>query len=213
MVARTEQRAAQLADAMNGQIAMLLAAVDVALQELRRTWQGDAAAFDRIAREVVATLPEGSASHVTVIDAQGMSVYNSLGNTESVSVADRGHFKVHLAGVDRLHVGEAVRSRLADQRWTVIVNRPILDQGRFAGTMNISVNADFLAARLAALALSDQDVVALVHPSGRMIARSRDQDLAAGRQLPLDRPFLGQPELERGVFRVAGPGFRRRAGV
>ena len=60
MVARTEQRAAQLADAMNGQIAMLLAAVDVALQELRRAWHGDPAAFDRIAREVVATLPMGS---------------------------------------------------------------------------------------------------------------------------------------------------------
>ena len=183
---------------------MLLAAVDVALQELRRAWLGDPAAFDRIAREVVATPPMGSVSHVTVIDAQGMSVYNSLGSTESVSVADRAHFRVHLDGADRLHVGEAVRSRLAEQRWTVIVNRPILDQVRFAGTMNISVNADFLASRLAALALSDQDVVALVHPSGRLIARSREQKLAAGRQLPGDRPFLAQPGLERGVFHVAG---------
>jgi len=221
MTARTQQRALQLADAMNGQTAMLLAALDVALQELRRAWLDDPQHFDAVAREVVATLPDGAVSHVTVIDAGGRSVYNSLGTTDSVSVADRAHFKVHLDGIDRLHVGETVQSRLADQRWTVIVNRPLLREGRFSGTMNVSVNAAFFAQRLAALALSEQDVVALVHPSGRMIARSRDQSLAAGRQLPADRPFLTEPGLDRGLFRVAGEvdgvarvyGWRRQAGT
>lgn len=221
MSARTEQRALQLADAMNGQTTMLFAALDVALLELRRAWQGDAAGFDRIAREIVTTLPANAVSHVTVVDAGGRSVYNSLGNAEVVSVADRAHFRVHLDGADRLHVGEAVQNRLAGQCWTVIVNRPLLDQGRFTGTMNVSVNADFFAARLASLALSERDVVALVHPSGRMIARSQDQPRAAGRQLPTDRPFLTTPALDCGLFRVAGEvdgieriyGWRRQAGT
>ncbi len=204
MQARTEQRALQLADAMNGQVTMLLAAVDVALHELRRAWVDDPAAFDRIARKVVDTLPEGAVSHVTVVDAQGRTVYNSLGSTEVVSVADRPHFQVHLDGADRLHVGEAVRSRLAGDRWTVIVNRPLRVDGAFAGTINVSVMADFLAGRLAALALSSNDVVALVHPGGRMIARSRDQAAAVGRQLPPERPFLADRSADRGLFRVPG---------
>ncbi len=203
-VARTEQRAQQLADAMNGQVGMLLTAIDVALQELRRVWSGDPASFDGVAREIVAALPAGAVSHVTVADAQGRVVYNSLARTDAVSVLDRPHFRSHQDGGDRLHVGEAVQSRLAGGRWTVVVSRPLLTDGRFAGTMNVSVAADFLSRRLATLALTERDVVTLAHASGRVMARSRDDALSVGRPLPASRPFLHTPVAERGVFRVAG---------
>lgn len=203
-VARTEQRALQLADAMNGQVAMMLAAVDVALQELRRVWRGDVPTFDRIAREIVATLPAGAVSHVTVTDDVGRVVYNSLGRSAAVSIADRPHFRVHQAGGDRLHVGEAVQSRLAGAVWTIVVNRALLVDGRFAGTVNISLKAEFLAQRLATLALSEHDAVTLVNDQGRMLARSRGHERAVGRTLPASRPYLHQPTLDRGMFRIAG---------
>ncbi|MBX3636729.1 MAG: PAS domain S-box protein [Rubrivivax sp.] len=205
MLARTEQRAMQLADAMAGQMDALLAGVDVALQQLRRAWlEGSPQDFDERARAVVATLPAGAVSHVTVVGADGQTLYNSLGKVETVNVADREHFRVHLDGSDRLHVGTAVRSRLAGGRWTFIVNRPLLQDGRFAGTVNVSVPAEFIAARLAGLALSGNDVVALVARDGSFLARSRDLERAMGRSLPPDRPFLVDRSAERGLFRVPG---------
>lgn len=121
---RADQRAVQLADAVNAQVEILLAAVDVALQQLRREWAGDAARFDTLGRTIVDTLPTDAVSHVAVASRDGQIVYSSLGTQEGVNIVDREHFRVHLQGVDRLHVGNAVRSRLSG-RWTFIVNRPL----------------------------------------------------------------------------------------
>ena len=191
-VLRAEQRAVQLADAVNGQVEILLAAVDVALQQLRREWTGDAARFDALGRAIVATLPAGAVSHVSVAQGDGRIVYNSLGTQDIVNVADRDHFRVHRDGSDRLHVGKAVLSRLSGQ-WTFIVNRPLLRDGRFAGTMNVSVSSSYIARRLGAVALSVRDVVALVHDDGTFLARSRDAERSMGLRLPAERlPHLQQ---------------------
>jgi hypothetical protein len=56
----------------------------------------------------------------------------------------------------------------------VVVNRPLLQAGRFAGTMNVSVPTAYLAQQLAALALDARDVVAIVNDDGSFVARSRD---------------------------------------
>ena len=200
---RAEQRSLQLADAMSAQVLTLLGGIDVALQQLRREWHGDTAQFDPLARALVAALPPGAVSHVTVVGADGRTLYNSLDPREQVFVGDRAHFRVHLDGVDRLHVGKPVFSRLSD-RWTVIVNRPLLRDGVFAGTMNMSVSTAFIAERLAAVALSEQDVVALVAGDGSFVARSRDLERSMGQQLPADRPFLADPAAKQGIFRVPG---------
>ena len=202
-VLRAEQRAVQLADAVNGQVEILLAAVDVALQQLRREWTGDAARFDALARAIVATLPAGAVSHVSVAQGDGRIVYNSLGTQDIVNVADRDHFRVHRDGSDRLHVGKAVLSRLSGQ-WTFIVNRPLLRDGRFAGTMNVSVSSSYIARRLGAVALSVRDVVALVHDDGTFLARSRDAERSMGLRLPAERPFLVDRSATEGKFHVAG---------
>ncbi|MDP1647673.1 MAG: PAS domain S-box protein [Rubrivivax sp.] len=200
---RAEQRAVQLANAVNAQVEILLVAIDVALQQLRREWTGDAARFDTLARTIVATLPAGAVSHVSVAAADGQIVYNSLGAQELVNVADREHFRVHLDGADSLHVGKAVMSRLAG-RWTFIVNRPLLRDGRFAGSMNVSVSSAYIARRLGAVTLSERDVVALVHDDGSFLARSRDFERSMGLRLPVDRPFLVDRSATEGMFRVAG---------
>lgn len=103
-------------------------------------------------QRLVAALPSGAISHITVVDAAGDSVYNSLDAADRVDVADRPHFRIHQQGGDRLHVGQAVRLRIARDTWTCIVNRPLLRNGRFAGTMNISVPTAYFAQQIQALA-------------------------------------------------------------
>ncbi len=201
---RAEQRAQQLANVHAAQVEALLGGIDVVLLQLRREWLARPQGFDTVARDLLAALPRGAVSHVTVVNAAGDSVYNSLGSAERVNVADREHFQVHRLGQDRLHVGEAVRSRLLANTWTVIVNRPVLRDGRFDGTMNISVLTDHFGRLLAAEALGPRDVVALMHRSGSFVARGRQHAEAMGRSLPADRPFLTDPKAARGLFRAAG---------
>ncbi|MBP6900284.1 MAG: PAS domain S-box protein [Burkholderiaceae bacterium] len=201
---RAEQRAQQLADVVAAQAQALLGSIDLALLQLRRDWRGSPAEFDGRARDAMAALPEGSVSHVTVADAQGRVVYNSLGSTELVSVADRAHFRAHLQGGDRLVVGQTLQSRLAHKTWTFVINRPLLRDGRFAGTVNIVVPNAFFAQRFAALALGERDTVTLLHADGSFVARSRDHDQAMGRRLPAERPFLRDGSGPGGLYRVPG---------
>ncbi|MCC7098145.1 MAG: hypothetical protein IT500_01005, partial [Rubrivivax sp.] len=72
---RTELRAAQLADALAGEVQALLSGFDLALLHLRREWQIEREGFDERARAIQSVLPAGALNHVTVIDAQGFSVY------------------------------------------------------------------------------------------------------------------------------------------
>jgi PAS domain S-box-containing protein len=202
---RAEQRAQQLASVLAAQVQALMGSIDVVLLQLRREWRGDPAAFDPVARSLLAALPDGSISHVTVADTDGNTVYNSIAPTERVNVADREHFRVHRAsGGDQQHVGRAVRSRLARDAWTVIVNRPLLMNGRFAGTMNVSVPTAYFAGQLAGLPLGEQSVVAMLHADGSFIARSRDHDKAMGRELPADRSFVRDRTAAQGLFRAPG---------
>jgi PAS domain S-box-containing protein len=202
---RAEQRAQQLASVLTAQVQALMGSIDVVLLQLRREWRGDPAAFDPVARSLLSALPDGSISHVTVADADGNTVYNSIAPTERVNVGDREHFRVHRdSGSDRQHVGRAVRSRLARDAWTVIVNRPLLMNGRFAGTMNVSVPTAHFAGQLAGLPLGEQSIVAMVHADGSFIARSRDHDKAMGRELPADRSFVRDRTATQGLFHAPG---------
>lgn len=208
---RAEQRAQQLADAVSGQAIALFGSLDVALLQLRREWMlsGDAKgrsaeAFDAEVRVLLAALPAGSISHVSVFDAEGRGLYNSLAPQDRISVADREHFRVHQGGQDRLYVGKAVQARLAQGRWGFVVNRPLLRAGAFAGTINIIVPTDYVATKLAALQLDRDDVVALVHDDGSFIARSREHQRAMGVQLPGARPFLSDRAASQGHYRQPG---------
>jgi len=207
---RADQRAAQLTDAMAGYVQALFGGIDVALIQLRGAWHGDPRAFEAVARTMLGALPPGAASHITVADRDGNTLYNSLG-VHDMNVADREHFRVHRDGGDRLYVGRAVKSRV-DDRWVFVVNRPMLNNGRFDGTMNIIVPTDYVAGRLRALVLDEQDIVALVRDDGSFLARSRDNARAMGRQLPANRPFLVDRSSSGGLFSEVSEvdGIRRR---
>ena len=201
---QAEQRSLHLADAMAGQVQGVFSAVDLALKQLRHEWiQGDPEAFRQRVRETLESLPEGFVSYVVVANAQGDVVYGGLGRGAGVNIADRDYFGAHLAGGDQMAIGVPVRSRL-DGRWVFAVSRPLLQRGRFVGTVHLTLGTEPMARKLAGLALSEQDVVALIHPRGSVLARSKDNEGSMGQQMPRDRPYMAHPETHMGVYRVPG---------
>lgn len=203
VLAESERSAVHLADAMAGQVEGLVSLLELELLYLRREWLQMPVSFGATALNVLSVMPPGFVTHVSIADAQGRIVYNSLGRDDGTTVLDRAHFQALRDGGDRLFIGQPVRSRLADQ-WVVMVARPLLVNDAFAGTVQLAVSTDFLARRLAALNLSSLDVVALVDATGAFLARSTGNEAAMGQVLPADRPFLVQPAQRNGSFHVSG---------
>lgn len=199
---QAEQRSLHLADAMAGQVEAQLGSADLVLRDLRERWTaGDNASFDSRVRDALDNLPSGLASHVSVVDVSGDLVYNSLGMDRVVNVGDSENFRALRAGGDELQVSTPVRSRLTGQ-WTFLLGRPLLWNGRFDGVIYLLVQSDQIAQRLSTLTLSEQDVISLIHPGGAYLARSRENGSFMGQSVPKDRPFLADPTLVRGTYRV-----------
>jgi signal transduction histidine kinase len=200
---RAQIRSQQLADAMAGQVGARLAQLDLGLLDLRVRWGEPLAEFKEAEQRLLQALPEGLVSHLSVVNADGVIVYNSLGQPAGTFVGDRPHFQMLRQGGDRLVVGEPVRSRLNGQ-WLMVVGRPLQSDGAFAGAIHLNVSTDHLAGLLGRLVLSEGDLVGLVHPSGKFLARSLDNEAAMGHALPSDRPFLEDRQALRGSFRLGG---------
>lgn len=197
-------RSEQLADAMAGQISNLLGTVDLGLQQLRRSWLHTPDDTAAIADAVLSNLPPDLAAFVSIADAQGRIVFTSLPEQPSILVNDRPHFRVHLDGQDRLHIGDPVQARLVEA-WTFIINRPILDGARFAGTVNLVVRTDGLASFISKLQLHDQDLISVLHRDGSFVARSVGNTLAMGRSVPKEgRPFVSANPPQSGHVRQSG---------
>ncbi|MDI3510671.1 MAG: hypothetical protein PWQ61_1436 [Betaproteobacteria bacterium] len=200
---QAEQRSLHLADAMAGQVQAQLNISDLVLRELREHWASEPLElFDTRVSMALGNLPPGLASHVSVTDAAGYLVYNSLGLDRRVYLGDSENFLALRAGGDELRVSTPVRSRLTGQ-WTFLLGRPLVRDGRFEGVIYLLVQSDQMAQRLGTLALSQDDVVSLIHPGGAYLARSKDNDTFMGQQLPPNRPFLADPLLVRGTYRVS----------
>lgn len=202
---QAEKRSVHLADAMGGQVSGLFTTLDLQLRDLRREWLREPGGFNDVAQGVLQALPPGFVSHISVADADGHLLYDSLSTPYAAFIGDRAHFKAQrdASDQDRLVIGQPVRSRIA-KGWVVVVNRPILRNGRFDGTVQVMVSTAFVANKLAALQLSQQDVVALIAPDGAFLARSRDHEEAMGTSVPADRPFLTDQNSRGGSFHTEG---------
>lgn len=203
VLAEAERGAVHLADAMAGQMEGLVSLLDLELLYLRREWLQSPDDFAPTALNVLAVMPNDLVTHVSIADARGRIVFHSADRDDVPDIEDRAHHQALRDGRDRLFIGQPVRSRLVDQ-WVVMVARPLLVDGAFAGTVQLAVSTEFLARRLAALSLSSQDVVALVDSTGAFLARSLGNAAAMGQVLPADRPFLLQPAQRKGNFHVSG---------
>ena len=203
VLAREELRSQQLADAMVGQTETLFHLLDLGLLDLRGHWNGPGETFETERRRVFDSLPPGLVSHLTVVDAGGHVIYNSLGAATGAYVGDRPYFQAMRSAGDHVVLGEPVRSRLNGQ-WLFVLGRPIQRNGHFEGGLHLALSSAYLARSLGRLALSDNDLVGLVHPGGQLLARSLDNESAMGQSVPSTRPFMLDRETERGTFRLGG---------
>jgi PAS domain S-box-containing protein len=203
VLARAQMRSQQLADAMAGQTDALLSVLNLGLLDMRANWPGPRENFNAVEQRVLTSLPKDLVSHLTVVDAGGTVVHNSLGTAPGTFVGDRAYFQALRSGGDRLVLGEPVLSRQSGQ-WLIVVGRPMFKDGQFAGELHLTVSTDFLARTLGRLALSDNDLVGLVHPTGAFLARSLDNASAMGQSIPPDRPFMQDVQANRGTFRMDG---------
>lgn len=202
---QAEERSIHLADAMGGQVSGLITTLDLQLLNLRREWLRDPDGFGDIALSVLQALPPGLVTHISVANADGQVVYDSLAKPIATSVGDQAFFQTQRESAtgDRLLISQPLNSRSA-AGWAIVVNRPILNGARFDGTVQLVVSTDFLARRLAELQLSEQDVVTLIAPDGAFLARSLDHPGAMGNSVPAHRPFLTDREARSGSFRSEG---------
>lgn len=199
---KAEQRSLHVADAMAGQVQAQLNLMDLVLRSMRKHWlRENITRFDQLAKETLSTLPPGLVSHLSVADARGRLVYNSLGLDVGVNVGDRDHFVQLRTGPDALRVSEPVRSRLTG-RWGFLVGRPLLRDQRFDGVVYLLVETEQMARQLSTVQLTRADVVALIDAGGHYLARSEDNAESMGQQVPADRPFLTDRAAERGTYRT-----------
>lgn len=198
------QRAAQLADAVAGQTAILVHLVDFAVQHLRDDYvEGDRRAFEVTVRTILDAFPAGAVLQIGVIDADGYLVYSNLGLKDRIFLGDREHFKVHLGGDrDQLFVSKPVFGRVS-KTWSIQFSRAVRRQDRLIGVLVLSVAPEYVASNLALADLGRDDVIALFRSDGTYLSRNRDLANAMGRSAPADRPFVGPAAPPRGVFRVA----------
>jgi PAS domain S-box-containing protein len=205
-LAQVSRHAEQLAEAKASQIELLVGGADLVLRQVRDQY----AACDTQANQAtqaavqsaLAAMPQGAVLHFAVSDAQGALVLSTVPGAQGVQVADRDYFRFHVGrGDDTLHINEPVLSR-SGLGWVILLTRPVIRQGRFAGVVLMSLSPHYVSEALARLPLRQEDVIGLIFTSGTYAARSRDVDQVLGKRVPPDRPFLQPGAAEHGAMRV-----------
>lgn len=134
---------------------------------------------------------------VVVFDASGNLV---VANTDfgRVNVADREHFRVHLAGDSgRLYVGQPIRGR-ATRNWLIPMTRRITrPDGSFGGTVMVGVDPFYFSNFYRSIDLGKYGVVTLVGLDGFIRARLSGLSADVGqdvRKAPIFRAIERSPQ-------------------
>ncbi|WP_151704052.1 ATP-binding protein [Nitrincola alkalilacustris] len=192
-------RSLQLADAMAGQLDGLFSTIDIGLQQVRAVWLHNPTEVGGVAQAVMNSLPQGLVAYLSVVDAEGYTAFTTLESSPRTYVGDREHFISQHNGADLLLIGKPGPARLVEG-WTFIANRPLLLDGQFVGTVNVSIRSDAMASLLGRVKLSESDLVALVKGDGAFLARSLDNAAAMGHSVVSSRPYLAADAAEKGFF-------------
>ncbi|MBW7901881.1 MAG: EAL domain-containing protein [Rhodocyclaceae bacterium] len=178
--------------------------VDFILHDLREAWLTDRRRFaDTVARRQA--LMGDIALQVSVTGADGRLDFSSLAPNGGarIDLADREHFRIPreqaLRGEDRLFVSRPLKGRVSG-KWSIQIVRPILDSGRFRGTVVVSVDPDFFVSFYRSMDLGPGAVVAMVRSSGEILSRGPEVEGAIGRVL-VGIPFLADDAPASGAFR------------
>ncbi len=198
---RAELRATQLSEAATQEVDATLRSVDIALKHLRTVYINDPTAFDRAARDLRTSYPSGMMQHVSVFDADGRLVYPAHPRQDHLYFSDREQSRAHVeSGQDQLFISPPFFGYLAGVP-IIQITRPIRNGKHLLGTIGIGLRPDYLSAKLGALQIDPEDLMAVVRTDGQFIARSQDLEEALHTKLPPDRPFLQAQPDERGIYR------------
>lgn len=202
-LAEGNKRVVQLVDLQAQHMEALLLGFDLALRQFRDAYQDQAhGAVEEFVRSARKSFPAGSLLNLSAIDARGYLTYSATGPAAGRYLGDRDYFEYHRRGVaDRLYITKPVVSRLSGG-WVILISRPILRKGRFAGVANLTLDPRYFSAMLAKLDMAPGDVATLNYFDGSYLARSRDLAGALGKSIPADRPFLAPDAPQRGNLRL-----------
>ena len=175
-----------------------LHAADQTLQFVRTLYQRDGMALDLAVLVRQDVLDIDLFHQMGIIDAQGIYRLSNLPGTPPVNLADREHFKVHVARpTDELFVSPPVLGRVSN-KWTIQLTRRIsLPDGSFAGVAVVSLDADYFARFYASLDLGRQGNAMLLGRDGRVWAQ-RDK-------LPTDADLVLPQAQTEGFFDLDAP--------
>ena len=153
---------------------------------------------------------ESYASQISVIDSQGILVYSSRG-LRRVDLSDREQFTIHRdsPGTDQLFVSKPLKGKISGD-WQIHLTRPVVESGRFAGVIQISIRPEVFEAFAKGLATRKEDIVALTRLSGEVMARFPNEGLVLGTVIR-DSPPLAPGAANAGLFHRESPidGLRR----
>ena len=153
---------------------------------------------------------ENYASQISVVDSQGMMVYPSRGS-HRIDLSDREQFTIHRdsPGTDQLFVSKPLQAK-ASGDWQIHLTRPVIESGRFAGVIQISIRPEVFESFAKGLATRKEDSVALTRLSGEVMARFPNEGRVIGTVIR-DSPPLAPDAANTGLFRRESPidGLRR----
>ncbi|HLO62073.1 MAG TPA: ATP-binding protein [Azonexus sp.] len=158
--------------------------------DLRAQWTGDWKAFAELIRRREEFI-EDLTFQVAVIDKDGLLAFSTLAKPgDKTDLSGREHFRVHreAPGVDRLFISRPLQGKVSG-KWSIQFTRPILDDGRFAGVLVISVDPELFARFAEKLQLPAGSIMTLVRDTGEIMARYPVLESSYG-QLLTDRPYL-----------------------
>ena len=214
---QTRQGATQTAHALALQTEALIRKIDYVAIHLGEHWASqNRQEFLNSLHITEQSFSAGGLAQVAIADARGNIVFSSLSpnkqpqgsDGQSISIADREHFKVHADSIDELphlFISHPVLGRVS-QQWTVQFSRPLHDaQGRFAGVIVLSVPARHLSQALQNIFPDAIDIAMLLRADGAYLARSQGMEAVMGQSVPRTRQFLADPSTTQGVYEVVAP--------
>ncbi len=157
------QRAMQLADAKAIHVESLLAQVDVLLRQFR---DQRAAGHTEAAAATIASarlsFPAGAVRQFQVISAAGEIEFSTAPLDDRMQFPEREFFKFHSQrNEDQLFINPPVTVRNPAD-WELLLTRPMLKAGRFAGVAVVSLSPQYLGDTLTRLKVAPEDVVSLL---------------------------------------------------
>ncbi len=110
---------------------------------------------------------------VALVDAKGLVTWGSLPFFPATSIADREHFKVHIApGGPERFLSDPALGRVS-KKWSIQLTRRLTDAaGRFAGVVVVSVDPEYFAQRNAQISVAKQARITVANESGVILAQS-----------------------------------------